>query len=242
MEQQIEIDSLLIVLPREAAGEERAEKEDERDALGYQSQVAPIPTASTIHVVADRSGVVCSLFEEDRVDFSRVIDEIAGFLTRENTRFALAGAFALHAYGLSRATSDLDFVTEAGIRERLVDHLESLGYETLYVSSGYSNHLHPDAEMGRVDLIYVDGETARQLLEGSGVTLRLGNHELRVPRAEHLAAMKVHAMKNDPGRALQEMADIRFLLQLDGVDEAEIRDYFEKAGLGDRFDEIKRSL
>jgi len=176
------------------------------------------------------------------VDFSRVVDAVASFLARENTKFAVAGAFALHAYGLSRATSDLDFVTEAAIRERLVDHLESLGYETLYVSSGYSNHLHPDTEMGRVDLIYVDGETARQMLGAPGAKLHLGNHDLPVPRAEHLAAMKVHAMKNDPGRALQEMADIRFLLQLDGVNEAEIRHYFEKADLGDRFDEIKRSL
>ncbi len=152
------------------------------------------------------------------MEFSRVIAEVAGFLGREHARFALAGAFALHAYGLSRATFDLDFVTEARVRERLVAFLEALGYETLHSSAGYSNHLHPKAELGRVDLIYVDGETARRLFESTGATLRLGGHELSVPRAEHLAAMKVHAMKNDPGRALQEMADIRFLLQLDGVD------------------------
>ena len=176
------------------------------------------------------------------MDFSKVIGEIASFLGRENARFAVAGAFALHAYGLSRATSDLDFVTEAGVRERLVRHLESLGYETLYTSPGYSNHLHPDPDMGRVDLIYVAGETARRLFESPGASLRLGGHELKVPRAEHLAAMKVHAMKNDPGRTLQEMADIRFLLQLDGVDEGEIQGYFEKAGLSDKFDEIKRSI
>jgi hypothetical protein len=176
------------------------------------------------------------------VNFSKVIEEIAGFLRRENVRFALAGAFALHAYGLSRATSDVDFVTEAGVRQRLVTFLESLGYETLYSSSGYSNHLHPESEMGRVDLIYVDGETARRLFDAPGTSFRLGDHELSVPRAEHLAAMKVHAMKNDPGRALQEMADIRFLLQLDGVDEDEIREYFEKAGLEEKFDEIKRSI
>jgi len=176
------------------------------------------------------------------VNFSKVIGEIAGFLHRENVRFALAGAFALHAYGLSRATSDVDFVTEATVRQRLVTFLESLGYETLYSSSGYSNHLHPESEMGRVDLIYVDGETARRLFEAVGTSFRLGGHELSVPRAEHLAAMKVHAMKNDPGRALQEMADIRFLLQLDGVDEDEIREYFEKAGLEGKFDEIKRSI
>ena len=176
------------------------------------------------------------------MDFSRVIDEVASFLDRENASFALAGAFALHAYGLSRATSDLDFVTESCVRERLVIFLESLGYETLYSSPGYSNHLHPKSEMGRVDLIYVDGETARRLFESPGATLRLGGYDLKVPRAEHLAAMKVHAMKNDPGRALQEMADIRFLLQLDGVDETEIREYFEKAGLREKFDEIKRSI
>jgi hypothetical protein len=176
------------------------------------------------------------------VDFSKVIDEIAGFLRRENVRFALAGAFALHAYGLSRATSDVDFVTEASVRESLVTFLESLGYETLYASPGYSNHLHSEVEMGRVDLIYVDGETASRLFDAAETSFRLGGHKLRVPRAEHLAAMKVHAMKNDPGRALQEMADIRFLLQLDGVDEDEIREYFEKAGLLGKFDEIKRSI
>jgi hypothetical protein len=176
------------------------------------------------------------------MDFRKVIDHLAGFLERENARFAVVGAFGLHAYGLSRATVDLDFVTESGIRERLVAYLESVGYETLYVSSGYSNHLHPNPEFGRVDLIYVDGETAERLFGPGGASLRLGGRELRVPRAEHLAAMKVHAMKNDPGRTLQELADIQFILQIEGVDEAEIERYFEEAGLEERFDEIKRSI
>jgi len=176
------------------------------------------------------------------MDFAKVVDTIAAFLERERTPFALAGAFALHAYGLSRATVDLDFVAEAAVRERLVAFLESLGYETLHASAGYSNHLHPDPSMGRVDFIYVAGETSRLLFAARGTTLRFGRRELPVPRAEHLVAMKVHAMKNDPGRALQEMADIRFLLQLPGVDQDEIRGYFEKAGLRDKYDEIKRSL
>jgi len=176
------------------------------------------------------------------VDFSKVIEALSGFLKREKVRFALAGAFALHAYGLSRATSDVDFVTEAAVRQRLVDFLESLGYETLYSSRGYSNHLHAEAEMGRLDLIYVEGETADRLFEAAETSFRLGGHELSVPRAEHLAAMKVHAMKNDPERTLQEMADIRFLIQLEGVDEDEIQEYFESAGMQERFDEIKRSI
>jgi hypothetical protein len=61
-----------------------------------------------------------------------------------------------------------------------------------------------------------------------------------VPRPEHLAAMKVQAMKNDPRRRLRELADIQFLLGLPGVDAREIRGYFERAGLLDRYDELDR--
>jgi len=59
------------------------------------------------------------------------------------------------------------------------------------------------------------------------------------PSPEHIAAMKVQAMKNDPARTFKELADIQFLLQVPGVDDVEIRGYFEKAGLSERFDEIK---
>ncbi len=176
------------------------------------------------------------------LDFARVIDAVAGFLERENAPFALVGAFALHAYGLSRATFDLDFVTEAEVRERLIAYLESLGYETLHASSGYSNHLHSDAAAGRLDFIYVAGETSRRLFSAPGTTLRLGGRDLPVPRAEHLVAMKVHAMKNDPERVFQEMADIRVLLRVPGIDEDEVRGYFERAGMEDRYIELKRSL
>ena len=47
-------------------------------------------------------------------------------------------------------------------------------------------------------------------------------------------------MKNDPRRTLGEMEDIRFILTLRGIDEAEVRGYFDRAGLRDRYDELKR--
>jgi hypothetical protein len=36
------------------------------------------------------------------------------------------------------------------------------------------------------------------------------------------------------------MDDIRFLLELPGTDEDEIRGYFERAGLRDRYDELEK--
>ncbi len=173
------------------------------------------------------------------MDFERVLGIVESFFARQKFSYAVIGAFGLHAYGLTRATSDMDFVTQTEAQPTLIPFLVSEGYENLYVSAGYSNHLHPDPLLGRVDFVYVAGETGRRLFEGCR-EFPLQNRMIRVPRPEHLAAMKVQAMKNDPSRSLQEMADILFLLGLPGIDEEEVRAYFERAGLKEKYDEIKR--
>jgi hypothetical protein len=175
------------------------------------------------------------------MEFAKILDSVARFLDGHGYRHALVGAFALSAYGRSRATQDLDFAVEARGRQDLVSFLESLGYETLYVSEGYSSHLHPLAAFGRVDCIYLDEPTASPFFGGATVLQVLGR-EVRVPRPEHLAAMKVLAMKNDPARVFREMADLQEILGLPGVDVSEIRGYFERHGMRERFDELRKTL
>jgi hypothetical protein len=179
---------------------------------------------------------------ETSLDFAGVFDRVATLLEREGLPVAVVGAFALHAYGLSRATSDLDLVTDAAAQPKLLPFLAALGYETLHASRGYSNHLHADPDLGRLDVVYIEGATSRALFAGCRPLLALGGPAVPVPRPEHLAAMKVQAIKNDPTRTLQDLADVRFLLTLPGIDAGEVRGYFEKAGLLDRYDEIRRTL
>lgn len=174
------------------------------------------------------------------MEFARVLDTVTRFLDERGFRYALVGAFALSAYGLSRATQDLDLAVDAEARHHLVSLFESLGYETLYCSEGYSNHVHPLSGLGRVDCIYVAEPTATSLFEGA-TTAPIFGRTVRVPRPEHLAAMKVLAMKNDPHRTFQEMADLQFILGLPGVDVAEIRTHFERHGLLERFNELRKT-
>jgi hypothetical protein len=175
------------------------------------------------------------------VDFVRVYDLVASFLEGQ-AQLAVVGGLGLHAHGVTRATIDLDLVTEAGVQRPLLSLLEAAGYETLHVSAGFSNHLHAEEALGRLDFIYVDGDTARALFAGCTRRLSLGSRQALVPRAEHLAAMKVQAMKNDPTRELRDLADIQALLRVPGVDRALVRQYFERASLLDRFHAIERSL
>jgi hypothetical protein len=148
---------------------------------------------------------------------------------------------ALHTYGCSRATNDVDLLVGREAQDRLIAFLERRGFETLHRSDGYSNHLHVDLALGRLDVIYVDEDTHSKIFAEARL-VPLAGTSVMVPKPEHLAAMKIHAMKNDPSRVFQEMADIQFLMGLPGVDRGQIRKYFEESGQSERFDELERSL
>ena len=175
------------------------------------------------------------------MEIAAVVGDVRGFLDREGIPFAIVGALALHTYGYSRATNDVDLLVGRDAQDRLVAFLEKCGFETLHRSDGYSNHLHADPALGRLDVIYVDEDTRGKIFAEARLA-SLAGMSVVVPKPEHLAAMKIHAMKNDASRAFQEMADIQFLMKLPGVDRDEIRAYFDKAGQLERFHELERSL
>jgi hypothetical protein len=175
------------------------------------------------------------------VEIVAVVGDVRGFLDREGIPFAIVGALVLHTYGYSRATNDVYLLVGRDAQDRLISFLEKRGFETLHRSNGYSNHLHADPALGRLDVIYVDEDTRGKMF-AEARPASLAGMSVVVPKPEHLAAMKVHAMKNDPSRAFQEMADIQFLMTLPGVDRDEIRAYFDKSGQGERFHELERSL
>ena len=162
------------------------------------------------------------------MEIAAVVGDVRGYLDREGIPFAIVGALALHTYGYSRATNDVDLLVGRDAQDRLIAFLEKRGFETLHRSDGYSNHLHANPDLGRLDVIYVDEDTRGKMFAEA--------------RPASLAAMKIHAMKNDPSRAFQEMADIQFLMRLPGVDRGQIREYFERSGQVERFHELERSL
>jgi hypothetical protein len=172
------------------------------------------------------------------VDFARELDVVQGFLEKERFRIAVIGGVALAAYGHPRLTLDLDVVTESAAQDALVRFMESQGFETLHRSSGYSNHRHTDRSRGRVDFMYVRGTTAEQIFASAQELPGPGGRSILVPKPEHLIAMKVQAMKDAPERTWGDLVDIAYLFRLDGVNRDEVRQYFERAGLIDRWYEL----
>ena len=170
--------------------------------------------------------------------FKKTFQVLIDFFERERIDYALIGAFALKAYGYTRATQDVDFIARQKDQKKIIINLESLGFETLYSSTGYSNHLHPLSGLGRIDFVYVKGDTAESIFKEAVRILLFDNLTVPVVRPEHIVALKVFAMKNDPDRALREMADIKELLSLPEINLQEVREYFEKYGQMERYYDI----
>jgi hypothetical protein len=142
-------------------------------------------------------------------------------------------------YGSARTTLDVDIVVDAGVQDSLIAFLEGQGYDTLHRSAGYSNHLHADPDLGRVDVVYVRSETGRELFGNLERHPGPDGLQIPIPRPEHLAAMKAYAIRNDPTRKLRELADIRVLLDASGADRSEIESYFVRYGLEELLDDLE---
>lgn len=171
------------------------------------------------------------------MQFRNVLESLSGFLEKRNLRHALAGGIALACYGSPRGTQDIDMLVEEAGRDPGISFLESLGYETLGVYEGFSNHLHRLPQMGRVDLIYLDEPTATTIFSESK-TMAYEARSIRVPRPEHLVAMKVAAVSRNPDRYFKDMLDLEFLLRLPELNREKVRYYFEKYGVERYYDEL----
>lgn len=150
----------------------------------------------------------------------------------------LAGGFALAAWGSTRATADVDLIVDDSRRDEVLGRLAGEGFETLFDSDGFTNLLHPDPELGRLDLIWVEGETSRRLFAAALERPGPGGRSTLVPAPEHLVEMKLKAVRNQPTRILRDGEDLRLLLSLPGIDENAAREAFRRAGLSDLWDRL----
>jgi hypothetical protein len=173
------------------------------------------------------------------LNYRSVLDRLATFLESRQIPFAVIGGLAMNAYGSSRLTADVDLIVPHVAQTVIVNELRRLGYETLYLSEGYSNHLHEDPQWGRVDLVYINKHTADLILSTTR-SIEVMGRSLPIPRPEYVVALKLQAIHNDPARTFKDLADLKELMTLPDLDHEEVRDYFRRFDLLRYYDDFKR--
>lgn len=176
------------------------------------------------------------------MDAARLLGLLRPVFDSLGARWMLAGGFAVVAWGSTRTTADLDLVMDEGDRKRTLPELARLGFEACFSSEAFTNLSHEDPEIGRLDIMWVEGNTSRQMFQLAVERQGPDGRSLLVPCAEHLVAMKLRAIQSRASRALRDGPDIQFLLNLPGIDENRVRGYFEKARLLDLYHRLKNGF
>ncbi len=140
-----------------------------------------------------------------------ILEILAGGLSQRKIPALLIGGYALQAYGVVRQTLDVDCLvadTDAGGVGQL---LLAAGYRERARTSNFVRYIHSSLYLMDVDVLLVDQSTLQAMLKASR-PYRLGSFEWRVPGLVHLVALKLHALKNAPGRDAKDFKDIVELL------------------------------
>jgi hypothetical protein len=175
------------------------------------------------------------------MDAARLLTVLRPHFEATGARWMLAGGFAVAAWGSARTTLDLDLVVDEETRNTLLPRIVAEGFEVTSDAEGFTNLQHPDPALGRLDLIWVEGRTSRQLFEAAVSRSGPDARPVLVPRAEHLIAMKLRAIQSRATRVIRDGPDLQHLLGLSGIDHNEVRGYFERAGLSELYARLRTS-
>ncbi len=137
---------------------------------------------------------------------------IARGLAAQGVGALLVGGHALQMHGVTRQTLDVDCLVSDEIGRVLHAILTKADYVEGARSENFVRYAHSGDAMADVDVLLVDAATFEPMLE-QGSAHGLYGEGLRVPAIEHLIALKLHAIRNDPKREARDVADIVELLR-----------------------------
>lgn len=149
--------------------------------------------------------------------FDKVFHIVSQAAKKEKVSCLLIGGFAINYYKVSRQTLDVDFLITPEGFGKMRPVLKQAGYREEFVRDVFARLGHKEKDRMDLDFLFVDRETLRKMIR-SGKKIKLAGEEFYVPSLSHLLALKLHAIKNNPGRRLfLDLADVLNLIQLNKV-------------------------
>ena len=132
---------------------------------------------------------------------------------------ALIGAFALAAWGVQRATNDIDFLIDGAKAAVARQALENNGFTVFHASDEVLQMAGP----GPVDFVLARRPLSLAMLARATARIFRG---INCVGPEDLIGLKIQAYRNDPRRELQDRADIQRLIEVSAsLDWVRIKQY-----------------
>ena len=165
--------------------------------------------------------------------------ELVDLLVRSKIPLLVIGGHAVGAHGAQRDTVDLDCLVVAERREEMKAFLESRGFEETARHESFSRYRHGSLTYPLLDVMQVDARTW-ELMWGGSQLKEIRGLPVRVHAVIHLIALKLHAIRQNPDRELQDADDIVRLLRVNAhlYSNEDLRAVFERYQLLPLLDKV----
>jgi len=177
------------------------------------------------------------------MDFKLVLEKLLTAFNEQNIRYALMGGFAMGAWGVPKATVDIDFLVLRDNMEQVDAIMRSLSYECKHRTENVSQYVSPLQVFGEVDFLHAFRIPSLSMLQRAENRKMLGETvSVKVLKVEDLIGFKVQAIANNRERTTVDLADIEALINAHkpNIDWPLIEEYFVLFGLNDMFEELRR--
>ncbi len=170
-----------------------------------------------------------------------LVSEVCG---EHDVPLVLIGGFAVNYYNVTRQTVDLDFlITEEGFR-KIELFLKDEGYKERHSQEVFSRLTTDTDYLLALDFMFVDDETLSQIIV-RGTETEIAGRKFIVPSLNHLIALKLHAIKYNPGpRKRKDLWDILEMIRMNKIDigSDDFRDIALKYGTPELYREIRKRI
>ena len=136
---------------------------------------------------------------------------IFDLLAQHRLPMLIIGGHALTAHGVQRLTFAVDCLVATADFDALSQLLIRGGFSNVQHQQNFSAFHHDTPGVPKINVMRVDAATFAKM-EAARKGWDFGNKRFAVPALEHLIALKLHAMKNNPERAGKDGWDIAALL------------------------------
>lgn len=176
------------------------------------------------------------------MDFKKVIGILLKIFEEHSIDYAFIGGVALGAFGIIRATMDIDLLVRKEDIATLDRSLESHLYQLQYRSENVSQYRSDIRPLGSIDVLHAFRHHSLSMLKRvRKVSIFDDQYTINVLMPEDIIGLKVQSMVNNPEREILEQTDIELLLEKfhREVNWHLLEEYFELFQCQDYLDTLK---
>ena len=176
--------------------------------------------------------------------YPTVFHLISAILKERQVSCVLIGGFAVNYHKVTRQTADVDFLITENDFKNILPLLEKEKYKQEHRQKVFAKLTTESDYLVDLDFMFVDKDTLDKIIK-EGKEIEIAKQKFIAPSLNHLIALKLHSIKNNPAlRMNKDLPDIVELIKINKVNfkNEDFKNICIKYGTRELYNEILKRI